>query len=37
MSSLEGEASLKAFQLFFKKSSFSSEVFKNKRDDNRPM
>jgi len=37
MSSLEGEASLKAFQLFLKKLSFSSEVFKNKTDDNRPM
>jgi len=37
MSSLEEEASLKAFQLFLKKLSFSSKFVKNKIDDNRPM
>ncbi len=37
MSSLKEEASLKAFQCFKKKLSFSSKVFKNKIDDNRPM
>jgi hypothetical protein len=37
MSSLEGEASLKAFQFFLRKLSFSSKVFKNKIDANRPM
>jgi hypothetical protein len=37
MSSLEEGASLKAFQFYFLKLSFSSKVFKNKIDDNRPM
>jgi hypothetical protein len=37
MSSLEEEASLKAFQIFFTKLSFSAKFFKNKIDDDRPM
>jgi hypothetical protein len=37
MSSLDKEASLKACQIFKNKKSFSSKIFKNKIDDNRPM
>jgi hypothetical protein len=37
MSSLDEEASLKAFQFLKNKLSFSSKVFKTKIDDNRPM
>jgi hypothetical protein len=37
MSSLEEEASLKAFQFIFFELSFNSKFFKNKIDDNRPM